>query len=91
MFFNECDEIRGRVAGESGLREVLVRGDKVVRPAMDVGEIATASAGNQNFLADAIGALQHGNVASPFAGLYCTEQPGSPGAKNQSVKLVDQG
>jgi hypothetical protein len=37
---------------------------------MDVGEIAAAAAGDQNFLADAIGTLEHGNAPSAFAGLY---------------------
>ena len=68
-----------------------IGGDKVFGCGVNIGEIATASAGNQDFLANAIGALQHGDAPSAFAGLHGTEQPGVSGAENQSVKFVDQG
>jgi hypothetical protein len=91
VFFNQRDEIGGRVAGEGGFRKVIVCGDEVFRPAMEVSEIAAASAGDQDFLSDAVGALQYGDTAPAFAGLYGAEQTCGPCAKNQSVKLVDQG
>jgi hypothetical protein len=90
MFFNEGDEIRGRVTGQRGFREVFVRGDKIFRPAMKVGEIAAATAGDQDFLADAIGVLQYGDASAAFAGLDGAEQAGGAGAKNQGVKSVNQ-
>ena len=91
MFFDEGDEIRGRVAGERGFREVFVCGDEVFRTAMDVGEIAAASAGDQDFLADALGTFEHRDSAPTFAGFDGAEQTGGPCAEYQSVKLVDQG
>jgi hypothetical protein len=91
MFFNQRDEIDRRVTGEGGFRKMFVCGDEVLRPAMEVGEIAAASAGDQDFLADAFGALQHRDAAAAFAGFDGAEQAGGAGTKNQSVKLVDQG
>jgi hypothetical protein len=91
MLLNECDEICGRVAGQGGFREVFVCGDKVFGPAMDVGEIAAASTGDENLLADAIGTLQNGDTPPAFPGFYGAKQASRPSAKNQSVKPVDQG
>ena len=91
MFFNQSGEIGGRVTGEGGFRKVFVCGEEVFRPAMQVGEIAPASAGDQDFLADAVGALQHRDTAPAFAGFYGAEQTRGPCAKNQSVKLMHQG
>jgi hypothetical protein len=48
---------------------MLVRGDKIFRLTMKVGEIAAASAGDENLLAAAVGALQHGDAPPAFAGL----------------------
>jgi hypothetical protein len=91
MFFNEGDEIRGGVAGQGGFRKVFVRGDEVFRPAMEIREIAAASAGDQDFLTDFICAFDHGDAASAFAGLDGAKQSGGSGAKDQSVKFMNQG
>src|ERR1700731_4859357 len=55
MFFEECHEIGRRVAGECRLREMWVRGNEVIGPAMKVGEVAASAAGNQDLLAGTIG------------------------------------
>jgi hypothetical protein len=89
MLLDESDEIRGSVTRQGGLREVLVRGDEVLRLAMEVGEIAAASAGDKDFFAYAIGALQHGDAPAALARFDGAEEAGRAGAENQSVKLVD--
>jgi hypothetical protein len=91
VFFNQGDEIGGGVAGQGGFREVFVRGEEVLGSAMDVGEIAAASTGDENFLADAIGTLQNGDTPPAFPGFNGAKQASRPGAKNQSVKPVVQG
>ena len=73
MFFNQGDEIGGGVAGEGGFQKVFVCGDEVFRPAMEDGEIAAASSGDQDFLADAVGALQHGDASPAFSGFHGAE------------------
>src|SRR5580692_7438767 len=58
VFFNQRDEVGRFVPSQSGFREVGVRGIEMFRPAMEVREIAAASAGDKYFFARAIGALQ---------------------------------
>src|SRR5207248_8255032 len=56
----------------------------------NVGEIAAATAGDQNFLADAVGVLEDGDTPAAFAGFNGAEKSGGTGAENQSVKSVRQ-
>jgi ATP-binding cassette subfamily F protein uup len=58
---------------------------------MNIGEIATASAGDQNFLANAIGMFKHGDAPPAFASLDRAHESGRAAAENQSVKVVTQG
>jgi hypothetical protein len=53
---------------------------------MQVGEIATASAGNEDFLADAIGAFQHGNPAAALSRFDGAHQSGCAAAEHDYVK-----
>src|SRR6266436_2353905 len=90
MFFDQSDEIRGRVPGQRGFGKVRVRGDEVFRLAMEIREIASSAAGNQDFFAGTIGALQNRNVASAFAGLDRAEKSRGARTKNHGVKFVDR-
>jgi hypothetical protein len=82
MLLDKADKIGGSVARQGGLREVLVRGDEIFRLAMKVGEITAASTGDEDFLADAIRALQHGHAPPAFAGLDGAKQASGSGAKD---------
>ena len=90
MLFDQRDEIRGRVPRQRGFREVFVRGNEIFRLAMNVGEITASPAGDQNFLADAIGMLEHGDAPPAFAGLDRAEESSGAAAKNHSVKFANQ-
>src|SRR5260370_36319292 len=90
MLFDERDEIRRRVACQRGLGEVFVPGDEIFGLAMDICEIAAASAGDQDFLADAIGMLEHGDTAPAFAGFNRAEKSRGAAAESQSRKCVNQ-
>jgi hypothetical protein len=57
---------------------------------VEVREIAAPSAGNKDFLADALGTLQHDHAPPAFAGLDCAKQSGGARPKNQSIKLMRQ-
>ncbi len=57
MFFDQGNEVGGRVADQRGFYEVRVRREEVLRLGVDVGEITAASAGDQNFLAGTIRTL----------------------------------
>ena len=52
------------------------------RLAIDVGEITSAAARDENLLAGTIGVLNDGDAASTFTGLHRAHKPGGPGAKN---------
>jgi len=91
MLFDKGNEIGGSVASQGGFREMLVCGEEVFRLAMKISEVAAASAGDQDFLANFVGAFEHSDMASAFAGLDGAKQPGGSGAKNQSVKFMNQG
>ena len=58
---------------------------------MQIGEIATPAAGDEDLFADAIGVLQHGDPAATFAGFDGAHQAGGPAAENDYVEgLLDQ-
>ena len=58
---------------------------------MQIGEIATPAAGDEDLLADAIGVLQHGDPSPTFTGFDGTHQAGGPAAENDYVEgLLDQ-
>src|SRR5437667_3296416 len=90
MLFDQRDEIRGRVASQRGFREVFVSGNEILRLAIEIGEITTAAAGDQDLLADAFGMLQHGDTQSAFAGFDRAKQSRGAGAENHSVEFTHQ-
>src|SRR5713226_6478858 len=90
MLFDQRDEIRGRVAGQRGFREVFVGGNEIFRLAMNVGEITAPSAGDENLLPYSIGMLEHGDTPSAFAGLNRAEEAGGTAPKHQGIKVAHQ-
>jgi hypothetical protein len=52
---------------------------------VQVGEIAAAAAGDQDFLADSIRAFEHQDAPAPLAGFHSTHQAGSAGPENDDV------
>ena len=90
MFFDESDEVRGRVPGQRGFREMFVRTDEIFRLAMNVGEITAPAAGDENLLANSIGKLEHGDTPATFAGFDRAEKSRGAGAKDKSVKFLRQ-
>ena len=88
MFFDESDEVRRGVACEGGFREVRVGTEEILRPAMNVGEVATPATGDENFLADLIGPFENRYTAAALAGFDRAEEPGSAGAEHESIKFV---
>jgi hypothetical protein len=56
---------------------------------MQVGEIAAPAAGDQDFLANAVGVLQHSDAASTLAGGDGTHQSGSASAQDHCIVGMD--
>ena len=56
---------------------------------MNIGEIAPAPAGDQDFLPNAIGMLKHSDATPAFAGFDRAEESRSAAAEDDNIKLVD--
>ncbi len=69
---------------------MLVGAEEIFRTAVDVREVATAAAGDEDFFSDAIGTLEDGDAASSFAGFSRAEKASGTCAEDQSVKFVRQ-
>ena len=90
MLFDECDEIIRSVTGERGFREMWIRGDEIFRTAMNVGEVAATTAGDEDFLADAVGVLEHSDAAAAFAGLNGAHEARGACAEDDCVEFLRQ-
>ena len=67
---------------------MLVGADEILRAAVDVRKVASATAGDEDFLADAIGALKDGDAASALSSFGCAEESCGAGAEDENVKFV---
>jgi hypothetical protein len=85
MFFDEAHEVRRSVAGQRRFGEVWIGGKEILRAGVQVGEVAAAAAGDQDFLADSIRAFEHQNIAASLAGFNGTHQAGRAGPENDDV------
>jgi hypothetical protein len=90
VFFDERNKILGRVAGEGGLCEMGIGGEKIFRGGVDVGEVAAASTGDEDFFADAIGEFDDGDAAAAVGGLEGAEKAGSTGTEDEDVERTGQ-
>ena len=90
MLLDQGDEVRGRILRQRRLREVRVRGEKIVRCTVEVCEITAPAAGDENLLANTIGALKYCDAAPAFAGLHRAHQSGRASPENQGVITCDQ-
>ena len=56
---------------------------------MQVGEVAAPAAGDQDLLANAVGAFQDGDAASALASSDGAHQPGGASAQNHRIVGMD--
>ena len=82
MRFHQGDKIRGSITRQRGLGEIRVGREKIFGCAVDIGEIAAASTGNEDFFANAIRVLEDGDAAPTFAGFDGTEETGGAGPED---------
>jgi hypothetical protein len=86
VLFDERNKVSRGVTRQRRFAEVRIGRQEVFRAAMQVGEITTAAAGDKDFLADAIGAFQHGNAAAALSRFDGAHQPGCAAAQHDYVK-----
>src|SRR5580658_8278589 len=65
-----------------------IRGDEILRPRIDVGEIAAPAAGDQDFLASPLGTLDQRDPPPAPAGFDRAHEPRSPSAKNENIESL---
>ena len=87
VFFHQGDEIGRGIAGESGFGEVRIFREKVFRLAIKIREIAAASARDEDFFANFVGAFQNDDAAAAFAGFDSAEEAGGPAPQNHHVEI----
>lgn len=87
VFSDELDEILRRIASECGFREVRITGDEVLGTSVDVSEIASAAAGDNDLAAHLRIVLDHENTTAALPRLDRTEKTGRSAADNDRVKF----
>ena len=87
MALHQRDEIPLRVARQRRLAEVRIGREKIFRRDVEVGEIAAAAAGNENFFADAIAVFDDDNAPATLARLDGAHQPRGAAADDRYVEV----
>jgi len=64
-----------------------IPGNKILRPAMNIREVAAPSAGNQYFFSYALAMLQDRHAPPAFPSLHGAQQTRRPAAQNNRIKL----
>ncbi len=82
---DQLDEVPGRVARQRRFAEVRVGRQEVGRGGAGVGEVAAATAGHQDLLADLVGMVDHLHLAAALASRDRGHQPGRAGADDHHV------
>ena len=88
MLFDQGDEVSRGVTRQRRLRKMRIRREKILRLAINVGEVAAASTGDEDLLARAISVLQDCNTASALARFDGAHQSGGTGAENDRVEVM---
>ena len=91
VFFDQGDEIGGRVTRQRGFGEVRVGRKKVFRLAMKVGEIAAAAAGDEDFLADTVSVFEDSDATAAFSGFDGAQQSRRAATKNKHIEFAIHG
>ena len=91
VLIDKRDEVRRGVTCQRGFAEMRISGQEILRCAMQISEVAPASAGNQDLLPDSLGMFKHSNTATAFASFNGAHETGSTGTENDCVKRVFHG
>src|SRR5882757_6453919 len=78
--------MRRSVASQCRLGEMRISGQKILRPAVQVGEVRAATAGDKNLLADAIGVLDDSHATAALACFSGTQQSCGASANHDRVE-----
>ena len=85
VFFDEGEEVLRGEAGERGFGKVRVGGEEVFRAGVEVGEVASPAAGDEDFFAGAVGVLEDEGAASAAAGFEAAHETSGSGSEDENV------
>jgi hypothetical protein len=85
VLLNQRDEVTRRVSGESGAGEVGIRGEEGIGRAVEIREIATTAAGDEDLFADAVCAVENEDTAAVLTGSYGSHEPGRSSAEYEDI------
>src|SRR5258708_9983279 len=88
VLFDKSDEVRRCISRQGGLGKVRIGRDEVFRLPMNIGEIAAAAAGDQDFLAQSVGAFNDRHAPATFSGFCGAEESCGTRAEDQHVKAA---
>ena len=88
---DKLDEVMRRVEGECGLGEMRIGRKKAVRRAVDIGEIAPASAGDENLAAGLGVVVEQDYPSTTPAGDGCAHQTCGAGSQNNYIAVLSGG
>ncbi len=85
---HQIDEVLLGVARQRRLAEVGIRREEGMGPGLMVGEVAAATAADEDLAARLLGVVQHQHGTAPVARLGRTHQPGRSGTDHHHIKLL---
>src|SRR6185437_11949060 len=88
VFGNQCKKILRSISGQRRLAEMWIRGNKVFWSAMDIGKVAAASAGDEDFLPNLVRVIQHSNPLPMLPSLNRAHQPSRAGTENEDIENI---
>src|SRR6516162_3127918 len=88
VLLDQRDEILWGIARKRRLAEMRIGGEKILRVAREVGEVAAPTARDQDLLSDLLSPLQHHDAPAAFSGLDRAHQPGRSRAQHDRVKIM---
>ena len=88
VLFYEGDEVGGGVAAEGRFGEVGVFGEEVFGAGVEVGEVAAASSGDEDFFAGLIGVVDVEDSEVAAAGFDGAEESGCTCSQDDCVVLI---
>ena len=85
---DEFEEVRGLIESECGFGEVRVVGEEAIGRAMNVGEVAAATSGDEDFAAGLGVVFEQDNAAAALSGDGGAHEAGGAGAEDDGVIIV---
>src|SRR5438270_10756163 len=82
---HNADEVIGGESSESGFMEIGIARNEVFGRGVDVCEVASAAAGNSDFLAGRVVPLEHRHRPAALSRLDRAHQPGSAGSDDDDI------